>query len=241
MLDTYEIVRLENKWRDYKKKNSKKHLYFIASSALLVFVAFSFFIFDNIKSQNKTEVASEQNNTTTTAAIVTNRQSIDNFIINDKKQTLAELDRQLASLNKTPTRRTVPSPTELDFDSQTELEPKKSSQKNSGRIVIKTRKVKVSIEELKDKFSETGDVEYANSIAKEYYQKKDYKNAEKWAHQVNSLNNDMPDGWLIFAKSKYQLGDKDSAILVLENFLRKQPSKEVEVLISQMKDGSFSR
>lgn len=241
MLDTYEIVRLENKWRNYKKKSSKKHLYFFISSGLLVFIAFSFFIIDNIRSQSKTEVAHDSNATTTTAAVATNRQSIDNFIINDKKQTLAELDRQLASLNKTPNIRqssTPQAPTEIDFGSQ-ELEQKKP--KNSGRIVIKTRKVKVSIEELKDRFSETGDIEYANSIAKEYYQKKDYKNAEKWAHQVNSLNNDMPDGWLIFAKSKYQLGDKDSAILVLENFLRKQPSKEVEVLISQMKDGSFGK
>ena len=115
-------------------------------------------------------------------------------------------------------------------------EPKKEKK---GNIKINSKVINFSISDLKNKFEKTGEVYYANEIAKKYYKQKDYKNAARWSFTVNSIEPNLEDGWIIFAKSKYKQGRKKDAIKVLEAFNQRQPSKQIESLILQIKMGTL--
>ena len=71
--------------------------------------------------------------------------------------------------------------------------------------------------------------------AKEYYDKKDYKNAAKWALTLNDMDKNDPDGWIIFAKSQAKMNKRQDAIRVLETFQNKAPdNQEIQAIISQI-------
>ncbi len=73
----------------------------------------------------------------------------------------------------------------------------------------------------------------ALKIASIYYRKKDYKNSASWAKKANNLNKKREDAWILFAKSKYNLGQKKQAISVLELYLHNRQSKKITKLLNQ--------
>nr|WP_275690522.1 CDC27 family protein [Candidatus Campylobacter infans] len=88
---------------------------------------------------------------------------------------------------------------------------------------------------LKENFYKTHDIQYVRLLAKEYYDKKDYKNAAKWALTLNDMDKNDPDGWIIFAKSQAKMNKRQDAIRVLETFQNKAPdNQEIQAIISQI-------
>ena len=65
---------------------------------------------------------------------------------------------------------------------------------------------------------------------------KDYKNSEKWALIANELDSNNEESWIIFAKSKYNLKQKDDAISVLKIYNDKANSANIEDLMRQIED-----
>lgn len=116
---------------------------------------------------------------------------------------------------------------------------KVAAQKPSGKISIQSKEIGSSIPNLTNRFNSTGNVKYAILLAQEYYAKKDYRNAEKWSYTVNNLDKNSEEGWIIFAKARYKLGKKDDAIIVLDTYRQKNPSKQIDSLITQMQTGTL--
>jgi len=74
-------------------------------------------------------------------------------------------------------------------------------------------------------------------LANYYYNNKDYKKALYWAKNANKLDSSKDDSWIIYAKSKYALGQKKDAIDSLETFLNIFYSKKANSLLEKYKKG----
>lgn len=118
--------------------------------------------------------------------------------------------------------------------------------KNSGteaqkgfKFEIQSSNLDISVDELKTKFDKNNSSDLAVLIAKKYYDIEDYKSSEKWALIANELNSDNEESWVIFAKSKYNLGQKYDAVKVLRIYNDKANSKEIEELIKHIESNAI--
>ena len=117
----------------------------------------------------------------------------------------------------------------------TEIQPNYNNKSSKNNITISSTPIKPSLESIEEHFKNSKDPKDALALARDYYAKKDYKNAAKWAFELNNLDKNNADGWLIFAKSKYNVGNKKDALKVLEAYLSQVSNKqEVQNLITKM-------
>ena len=117
----------------------------------------------------------------------------------------------------------------------TEIQPNYNNKSSKNNITISSTPIKPSLESIEEHFKNSKDPKDALALARDYYSKKDYKNAAKWAFELNNLDKNNADGWLIFAKSKYNVGNKKDALKVLEAYLSQVSNKqEVQNLITKM-------
>ena len=117
----------------------------------------------------------------------------------------------------------------------TEIQPDYNNKSSKNNITISSTPIKPSLESIEEHFKNSKDPKDALALARDYYAKKDYKNAAKWAFELNNLDKKNADGWLIFAKSKYNVGNKKDALKVLEAYLSQVSNKqEVQNLITKM-------
>ncbi|MCI7581945.1 CDC27 family protein [Campylobacter sp.] len=117
----------------------------------------------------------------------------------------------------------------------TEIQPNYNSKSSKNNIKISSAPIKSSLESIEEHFKNSKDPKDALALARDYYAKKDYKSAAKWAFELNNLDKKNADGWLIFAKSKYNVGNKKDALKVLEAYLSQASNKEeVQNLITKM-------
>jgi tetratricopeptide (TPR) repeat protein len=74
---------------------------------------------------------------------------------------------------------------------------------------------------------------YATAIklAKNYYEKGDYKQSLHWAKEANHLDRKKEQSWIIYAKSLYALGKKKQAIEMLTLYKRFASSATIENLL----------
>ncbi|MDL2346875.1 CDC27 family protein [Campylobacter hyointestinalis] len=258
MLDAYEILELERKWQDFNNKRNRKKqvLYFLILISILSVIFVSYEIFkhfeqkdikkqeivdlnlkkqvDELKQkakQAKLKFEADKNKTEEQATLATDEQmtkeNLTPMLIVPNKQNIQNT-KQLISQ--------APEPTVIEeFDvNQSEVKEEKQN-----KIFIESKEMKLSIASLKKKFESTNDIKFAISIAQEYYRQQDYKNAMKWAFTINNMDKDRVEGWIIFAKSKYKTGKKDDAINVLNTINKKQPSKSIDALLTQIKMGTL--
>jgi len=71
------------------------------------------------------------------------------------------------------------------------------------------------------------------SIAKKYLERKDYKNALKWAKNANIQNKKNPLSWIISAKALYYMGKKKEAIKLLKIYNSYYNNKEIKKLLKE--------
>ena len=117
----------------------------------------------------------------------------------------------------------------------TEIQPDYNNKSSKNNITISSTPIKPSLESIEEHFKNSKDPKDALALARDYYAKKDYKSAAKWAFELNNLDKKNADGWLIFAKSKYNVGNKKDALKVLEAYLSQVSNKqEVQNLITKM-------
>ncbi len=95
------------------------------------------------------------------------------------------------------------------------------------------------IESLKERYFKSPSYEIAIKLANDYMKKRDYQNAVEWALKASRLNTKSIEPWLIYAKSKYNLGQKERAIKVLELLNSKKSSKRVQELLISLKKSSI--
>ena len=115
-----------------------------------------------------------------------------------------------------------------------------SKPKKENKLKRETKKEEV---EKKDQVKEAIVIKSKNlpsydvciKLAKEYYEKGDYKQALKWAKNANIQNNKNASSWIITAKTLYKMGKKDEAIKLLEIYYSYTKNEKIKNLIKNMK------
>ncbi len=106
------------------------------------------------------------------------------------------------------------------------------------KILISSKKID-RIKYLKDRYKATRKAKYAILLSKEFYKKHNYKLSLKWAIIANDIDSTKEESWLMFAKNKVKLGQKQEAIKALRIYLRSCNSAKVENLLSDIKNGAM--
>ncbi len=95
------------------------------------------------------------------------------------------------------------------------------------------------IETMKEKFAHSHSFRDALLLAKAFYKKASYKEAEEWALKANKINSKLEDSWLIFAKSKAKMGKKQEAINILAKYYAKSRSLKAKDTIEEIRRGKI--
>lgn len=114
--------------------------------------------------------------------------------------------------------------------------PLLEEQKSKGVIKIETQEVN-SIKYLKERFEKSHNIIFALMLAEEYYISKNYQDSNKWSIIANTIDADNEKSWILFAKSKLKLGQKQDAISALEAYLKNNKSKVAQNLLTQITSG----
>jgi len=93
------------------------------------------------------------------------------------------------------------------------------------------------IETMKEKYESSHSSRDALLLAKAFYKKSSYKEAEAWALKANKIDSKLDESWLLFAKSKAKMGKKQEAINILAKYYTKSKSAKAKALIGQIKTG----
>ena len=295
MLETYEVLELERRWRAYDKKrrefkfSDKKNYIYAISAVLAISVSVSSLTFyllkdsllnnnissttisNDIKESNKNDIKHSENiepeqkidpsNNTllnsdnfggtenisnTQNNSVANEDTLDNANTEIQQHGWVNLtdmpqDSQPVNMHKNIGGKqvAVKIPTEeiINFDSEKPMVAKNmGGLQNLNKFQIQSSDSEISVDELTAKFDKSNSSDIAVLIARRYYDIKDYKNSEKWALIANELDSNNEESWIIFAKSKYNLKQKDDAISVLKIYNDKANSSSVEDLMRQIED-----
>ncbi|WP_457592784.1 CDC27 family protein [Hydrogenimonas sp.] len=110
------------------------------------------------------------------------------------------------------------------------------SGKNST-LMIRSTKANNTLEYLIKRFNERRDPKLASYIAQSYYKKGKYKEAVKWSVMANSLDPSSEETWLIFARSKVKLGQKEDAIRALRVYLNQYSSRNIKSFLQSLEAG----
>ncbi len=89
--------------------------------------------------------------------------------------------------------------------------------------------------EIESRFAFAPDPDDALFLARIYYKNGSYRKAARWALETNKLNGDIEESWLIFARSKAKTGQKNEAIRVLTQYVKKSNSAEAKKLLKKLK------
>lgn len=108
-----------------------------------------------------------------------------------------------------------------------------------GKVIIKTAPLKVDKNSLEEKFYASNDILYSLKLAQNAYDNKRYDEAIKWALISNEIDKDSAKSWILFAKANYKKGNKQDALIALENFNSRVTNPEVIATIKQMKNGDL--
>ena len=289
MLETYEVLELERRWRAYDKKRKEfKFKYIYAVSAVLaISVSVSSLTFyllkdslvsgvasstisNDIKEPSKDSKHSEineqkknldpsdntllnsdnfginenlsekQNNNVSIAGDIDPQEEQHGWVnVNDLPNNADTVSNFSAARNIGGKQVAVKTPKEekINFDSDGSFSSKNtSSGQGINKFQIQSSASEVSVDELKAKFDKANSSDIAVLIAKRYYSTKDYQNSEKWALIANELDSNNEESWIIFAKSKYNLKQKNDAISVLKIYNDKANSANIEDLMKKIED-----
>jgi hypothetical protein len=118
------------------------------------------------------------------------------------------------------------------------LTKKNTPKPKKPKIIISSKKID-KIKYLKERYNESGKAIYAIMISKEYYRKKMYKESLVWAATANGIDSSNEDSWIMFAKNKVKLNQKNDAINALKAYLKVNSSKKIKILLTNITNGVF--
>ena len=106
-------------------------------------------------------------------------------------------------------------------------------------ITIERRDSEKDIKEIIARFKKNNNPALSLFVAKKYYEIGNYEQAYNYALITNSINNDIEESWLIFAKSLVKLNKKEMAIKTLKEYIKYSHSGNARILLNDIESGKF--
>jgi tetratricopeptide (TPR) repeat protein len=104
-------------------------------------------------------------------------------------------------------------------------------------IEVSEKKGHETVQEIESRFAFAKDKDDALFLARYYYDKKQYKQALKWALETNKLDSNIEESWLIFAKAKSRLGSRVEAIRIVQAYYDRTGSARAKDLLNRLRFG----
>lgn len=248
----HNVKLLEKQWRRYQ---IKKYFPFVAIALFLLFGSVIFNIFDS-KISNDSLITKQFKITNTHNAF--NKENLPFFTHGaievmepafSKDQVLiAKTDKQESNaseeINNT-NNTNEPAIIESKYNSKTNLLTNNISTHTEE---YSKQKIKINLEQTTDinsitdvmrRFYESKDPNDSLFLAINYYEQSDYGKAFYWAIETNKITEDLEESWLIMAKSKVKMGDRNEAIRILRAYATKTNSKKALDLIDQIETNKW--
>ncbi|MGP1484767.1 MAG: CDC27 family protein [Campylobacter sp.] len=238
MIDTNEILELEKKWQKYNKnrhfnaiKKIDKKFITVLSIIILTLV---FIGAKNIWQINqKDEIASLKEQIKNTQKQY-EKESSNALFYNDEAEQNNSTPQGWLFFHE------IPSQMVTNKQNLQDQAGKYEEDQETTNIRETTKKLHISdvsltSDELEDKFKDTNDTNVAITLAKRYFDKKEYKKSEKWALVANELDSQNEESWIIFARSKFRQNQKNEAIKILQTYNQTAKSTTIDEWIKKMK------
>ncbi len=234
---------LENRWLKYKIKTLIYKL-IIPLFVILILLLIYFFIKDGVDT-NQTII---ETNTTTPESSYSST-SISPELNKTLKADFGFVDRikdkvQKEGLAPPPpptTKIDLPPPIVIPASSSSSSSSQKSSSSSTMGFNLQSKEMNTKadkLELLESKFKQSNDIKDALELSREFYKVKNYPKALNWAIIANGIDSKNADSWIMFAKSKYKIGDRGKAIEALEIFSKTSNStRDVLLVLEAMKRG----
>jgi len=252
MLKTEEVIALEERWNELRNRRLFKKLVVFFVILLLILSAVLVYLVLNLNSKKELNVAPKEpvapavnvandTNITATNPITNNsepqsKQEININIKVDTPTVPAEPAKVETSSNTSNV--TIPNASVQEEQNKT-VEKQPIPVPKENKIIIETNTIQ-NIDTLIDKFENTNNIMFANMIADEYFEKKDYKKSLEWALKANEKDPNSETSWIMFAKSQVKLGNKEDAIRALEGFMSySKNATAVSSLLRRIKNGEY--
>jgi len=220
----YDIKELEEQWKRYNRK--KMRPWIVATVLLCALIV---------------------------AAVIFGQKSLEYLLVSfsDKKETTALKQKLVTDIYlSSPIEQLETKSKEVLIESPMEIggermqggikEEHPSKKQNSLHIeVIETQTNMNAYKEVEKRFRLGHDPDDSLFLAKAYYLKGMYKEAEYWALQTNKINENIEESWLIFIKAKAKRGHRNEAIRILNTYIGKTNSVEGKILLDKIKKGNI--
>ena len=112
----------------------------------------------------------------------------------------------------------------------------KATEKSSV-VSIQSKKTNNTLNFLIKRFNDTRDPKLAAYIAQSFFKKGNYKETVRWSIIANSLEPANEASWILFAKAKMKLGQKEDAVRALKIYLNQYPSRKVRSYLETLESG----
>jgi tetratricopeptide (TPR) repeat protein len=106
-------------------------------------------------------------------------------------------------------------------------------------ITIERRDSQNDIKEIIARFKKNNNPALSLFVAKKYYELGNYEQAYNYSLITNSINNDIEESWLVFAKSLVKLNRKEMAIKTLKEYIKYSHSGNARILLNDIESGKF--
>jgi len=151
-------------------------------------------------------------------------------ITNDDKNESIELDTALPKNENIEIKDVLSQPSSQEVCLDLPTENKNGREKVPKKIKFDTINSTDAIGDIMRRFNQSKDPNDSLFLANNFYESGDYSKALYWAIETNKITEDIEDGWLLMAKSKAKLGDKNEAVRILRAYSSKKISLEASEL-----------
>ncbi len=233
----YDIKPLESEWKKYRKKRQKP--WYVGGFIFLILALLAITFSGNVKIDLSSLTA--YFNTIKSAELTTVKEVKSNVLIDQALDTL-ETEISIA-IENVEIKKTTVSNILVDIPVLEEgKEPMNEGvSKNRKKVhvdIIETSSI-TAYKDVERRFLQSHDVDDSLFLAKSYYKKGLYKDAEYWALETNKIDESIEESIFIFAKSKAKSGHQNEAESILSNYISKTASQEAKDILLKIKNNTL--
>lgn len=235
----YDIKPLESEWKKYRKKRQKP--WYIGGFVFLVLGLLAITFSGNVKIDLSKLTAYFK--TLKSNELQVQKEVKSNVLLNHALDTL-ETEKYIPietveeKKNKISASNILVDIPVLEEVRQPMNENVSKNRKKVHIDIIETSSV-TAYKDVEKRFLQSHDVDDSLFLAKSYYKKGHYKEAEYWALETNKIDEYIEESVLIFVKAKAKLGHKNEAESILTKYIRKTASQEAKNVLFRIKNDTL--
>ena len=237
----YDITPLEEKWERYNKKRRKP--FYLYSLLFIILGGISVFLFLNqafILKEFKNSTVDKVSSKVSSPVLLD--VALDTLALKKEKH---KKNTVVIKKQKKPVQKNN-NPMEASDVFIEVTDAKKVKKVKKASIISRKRskkKIHIQVTEIsnssykvvEERFADAPDTDDSLFLARGYYKRKNYRKAAYWALQTNKLDGGIEESWLIFARAKAKVGQKNEALRVLSEYVKKSHSSKATKLLNTLK------